>query len=158
MEIRPITDDDVDAVLRLNHESVWALSALEADKLAAYRQAAAHALVCEVDGAVAAFTIAYAPGAAYDSINYRWHAGRFGDFVYLDRIAVDPTFRRRGIAGALYDVVEAAAVPHGRMVCEVYSDPPNEGSLAFHAARGYRDVGHLLQSDGKECVMLEKPL
>lgn len=158
MDIRPLTDADVDAVLRLNHESVWALSALDADKLATYRTAASHALVCEVDGAVAGFTIAFAPGAAYHSINYRWHADRFPDFIYLDRIAVDPAFRRRGVAGGLYDVVEAAAREHGRMVCEVYSDPPNVGSLAFHAARGYREVGHLLQADGQECVMLEKPL
>lgn len=153
-----MTDDDVPAVLRLNHESVWALSELDADKLAAYRPAAALALVCEVDGEVAAFTIAYSPGASYDSINYQWHADRFDDFVYLDRIAVDAGYRRRGIAGALYDVVEAAAQPHGRMVCEIYSEPPNEGSLAFHAARGYREIGHLLQANGHECVMLEKPL
>ena len=158
MDIRPISDDDVDAVLRLNHQSVWALSALDAESLATYRGNAAHALVCEVEGVVAAFAIAYTPGAAYDSINYRWQAERFDDFVYLDRIAVDPGFRRRGIAGALYDVVEHAAEPHGRMVCEVYSDPPNEGSLAFHAARGYREIGHLLQANGQECVMLEKPL
>ncbi|MGI8701787.1 MAG: GNAT family N-acetyltransferase [Nocardioidaceae bacterium] len=158
MEIRPMTDDDIAAVLRLNSDSVWALSPLDADKLEAYRTAAAFALVCAVDGAVAAFTIAYAPGAAYGSINYQWHAERFDDFVYLDRIAVDPAFRRRGIAGAMYDVVEAAAKPHGRMVCEVYSNPPNTGSLAFHEARGYREVGHLVQANGSTTVMLEKAL
>ena len=44
------------------------------------------------------------------------------------------------------------------MVCEVNSEPPNVESLAFHEARGYREVGHLRQADGHEVVMLEKPL
>lgn len=153
-----MTDADADAVLRLNLDSVWALSALDSDALDRHRESAALALVCEVEARIAAFALAYAPGASYGSINYRWHADRFDDFVYLDRIAVDPAFRRRGIAGAMYDVAETTAQPHGRMVCEVYSEPPNVASLAFHAARGYREIGHLLQHNGSKCVMLEKPL
>ncbi len=37
-----------------------------------------------------------------------------------------------GIATALYDEMEQRATPHGRMVCEINSDPPNVESLAFH--------------------------
>jgi predicted GNAT superfamily acetyltransferase len=44
------------------------------------------------------------------------------------------------------------------MVCEIYSDPPNDVSIAFHTSRGYRGVGHLRLSDGHEVVMMEKPL
>ncbi len=153
-----MTDEDAEAVLRLNAESVWALSPLDAESLAAHRAEAAVILVCEVEGEVAAFAVAYAPGASYGSVNYAWHSGRFDDFVYLDRIAVDRAFRRRGIAGAIYDVIEAEAKAHGRMVCEVNSDPPNFESLAFHQARGYREVGQLVQSDGHRVVLLERPL
>jgi predicted GNAT superfamily acetyltransferase len=158
MDIRTMTDADVDAVLQLNADSVWALSPLDADGLAAHRAAAAFLWVCVVEGQVAAFTIAYLPGTSYASMNYRWHAERFDDFVYLDRIAVDPSFRRRGIAAAIYDRMEAEAAPHGRMVCEVNSNPPNEASLAFHRARGYRELGHLTQPDGHQVALLEKPL
>src|SRR4051812_25172343 len=101
------------------------------------RAAAAYPLVAELDGEVAGVAIAYQPGSAYDSINYRWHADRFGDFLYLDRIVISSDFRRRGLASALYDAMEQYAKEHGRMVCEVNSDPPNIESLAFHAARGY---------------------
>lgn len=101
-----MTDADVESVLRLNEESVWALSPLDADGLCNHRAAAGWALVCEDDGQVAAFAIAYAPGASYASVNYAWYTARFDDFVYLDRIAVDPRFRRRGIATGLYDTVE----------------------------------------------------
>ncbi len=158
MLIRPVDDGDVGAVLALNEESVWALSPLDGAGLAVHRTQAAYVLVVEVDAAVAAFAIAYAPGATYDSINYAWHGARFDDFLYLDRIAVSSTFRRRGIASALYDEIEAHAKEHGRMVCEVNSNPPNLESLAFHAARGYVELGHLVQLDGHETVMLEKVL
>jgi uncharacterized protein len=158
VEIRAMTDDDVASVLRLNEEVVWALSPLDAEALARHRDQAAYTLVCVVNAEVAAFTIAYAPGAAYGSVNYAWHSARFDDFIYLDRIAVDPSFRRRGIAGAIYDVVETEAASHRRMVCEVNSQPPNLDSLSFHRSRGYREVGHLVQPDGHEVVLLEKPL
>ncbi len=153
-----MTDADVPGVLRLNHDVVWALSPLDEEGLRAHRAAATWTLVCEVDGAIAAFAIAYEPGAPYESVNYAWHAARFDDFAYLDRIAVDPSFRRRGIASLLYDEVEADAAPHGRLVCEVNSEPPNVESLAFHEARGYRVIGHLTQPDGHQTAMLEKPL
>ncbi len=158
MRVRALSDDDVEAVLSLNEESVWALSPLDGDALDEHRKRAAHLVVCELDDAVAAFAIAYAPGTTYDSINYRWHSERFADFLYLDRIAVSQQFRRRGIASALYGHMEAAAVPRGRMVCEVNSEPPNLESLAFHQARGYRRIGFLTQLDGHETVMLEKTL
>lgn len=153
-----MTDADTDDVLRLNAGSVAALSPLGADSLSRHRREAPWTLVCEFDGQVAAFAIAYAPGATYESINYAWHAARFDDFVYLDRIAVDPAFRRRGIAGAIYDTVEAAARDRGRLVCEVNSRPPNVESLAFHRSRGYVEIGHLTQLDGHETVMMEKVL
>jgi predicted GNAT superfamily acetyltransferase len=158
VDIRPLADDDVDEVLELNELSVEALSPLDLAGLATHREMVAEALVCEIDGRVAAFALAYRPGAGYDSANYRWHSERFDDFLYLDRIVVGADFRRRGIATALYDALEEVAAPHGRMVCEVNSDPPNPESLAFHRRRGYVELGHLTKADGHQVVMLEKPL
>ncbi|MBA2559714.1 MAG: GNAT family N-acetyltransferase [Propionibacteriales bacterium] len=158
MKIRPLADADVDAVLELNERSVEATSPLEASALAADSSIVAQALVCEVDGRVAAFALAHAPQSAYRSVNYRWHSERFDDFLYLDRIVVGAEFRRRGVATALYDVLETVAAEHGRMVCEVNSQPPNEASLTFHRGRGYLQIGHLEQPDGHQVVMLEKPL
>jgi predicted GNAT superfamily acetyltransferase len=158
MEIRSLADADIEAVLELNEGSVEAMSPLDDAGLASRRATAAEALVCEVDGQVAAFALAFGPGSSYDSVNYRWHAERFENFLYLDRIVVGPQFRRRGIATALYDAMEKVAAAHGRMVCEVFSQPPNTVSLAFHHGRGYADIGHLEQYDGRQVVMLEKPL
>lgn len=153
-----MTDADAADVLRLNEESVWALSPLDEGGLVAARARASHSLVGIEDGTLAAFTIMYAPGSGYASINYAWFTERFDDFVYLDRIVVDPTFRRRGLASAMYDYAEQLAAPHGRLVCEIYSTPPNEASLAFHRNRGYHEIGSLPQDDSHVCAMMEKRL
>ena len=158
MDIRAIEDADEAAVLVINEEAVWATSPMDTEALQRARDQAAHVLVADVDDQVAGFAIAYAPGSTYESINYRWHAQHFEGFLYLDRIVISSSFRRRGIANAMYDEMESRAKEHGRMVCEVNSDPPNVESLAFHAARGYRELGHLTQLDGHETVMMEKTL
>ncbi len=142
--LRPIADADVPAVLALNHRFVEMLSPLDADRLAWLVGLADHADVIDVDGEVAGFVVTFRPGTAYDSENYRWFADRYDDaFYYLDRIVVAERFRRRGLAGVVYDAMEAVAREHGRMTLEVNVDPPNDGSLAFHGSRGYAEVGRL---------------
>jgi predicted GNAT superfamily acetyltransferase len=99
-------------------------------------------VLCE--GVLAGFVLVFGPGTPYDSPNYRWFADVYGTaFDYLDRIVVDDRFRRRGLAGAVYDEVEATAALRGRLTLEVNLDPPNEPSLSFHRGRGYREVGQL---------------
>jgi uncharacterized protein len=142
--LRPITEADVPAVLALNHGFVDLLSPLDAERLLWLVGLADHADVVEVDDRVAGFVLTMAPGAAYDSENYRWHAERYDDaFYYLDRIVIADEMRRRGLAGFVYDAMEDAARPFGRMTLEVNVDPPNLGSLAFHERRGYVEVGRL---------------
>ncbi len=159
VQIRPLRDGDVEAVLALNEESVELLAPLTAEQLDRLRATAAQALVVDDEGTVAAFVLAFGPGVDYDSPNYRWFASRYGDeFAYLDRIAVGEAWRRRGIGRLVYDTIEAAARPYGRLACEVNAVPPNEGSLAFHAARGFREVGRLTHPGGKVTAMLVKQL
>ena len=142
--LRPIGPDDRAAVLALNHEHVELLSPLDDERLDLLRTEADRADVIEVDGEPAGFVLTFAPGAAYDSQNYRWHAERFGaHFYYLDRVVVAPAHRGTGVAHAAYDLLEDLAAPYGRVVLEVNADPPNEPSLRFHRRRGYAEVGRL---------------
>ena len=89
---------------------------------------------------------------SYGSINYRWFEANQTFSSYVDRVAIAPTHRRRGVGTLLYDEVERA-LP---VALEVYVDPPNEASLEFHARRGYVEVGRLLQENGKTVVLLVK--
>ncbi len=157
MRLRALARADWPAVIALNRASVNELSHLDEARLE-YLLACSHrALVAEEDGAVVAFAVAMAPGAAYDSDNYLWFAARFERFLYLDRIAVDARLRRRGVAARLYDDMEAAARAFGRMVCEVNLEPANDASFAFHQARGYREIARL-QHPAKLVALLSKEL
>lgn len=156
--LRPIDDADVPVVLDLNERDVELLSPLDADRLEQLRGWADRADVIDVDGDVAGFVITFAPGTAYDSPNYTWFGERYGtDFAYLDRIVIAEPFRRRGLGRFVYDELEGAARPRGRMTLEVNVDPPNVGSLAFHAARGYAEVGRQGEP-GHLVALMAKPL
>jgi uncharacterized protein len=154
-----MNDVDTAAVLDLNEASVDVLAPLDVDRLTLLRSLATRAdVVVTGSGDVAAFVLVFGPGTTYDSDNYRWFGERYDDFCYLDRIAVGGPWRRQGIGRLIYDAMEAAATPHGRLTCEVYAAPPNDASLAFHAARGYVEVGRLTHQDGKVTSMLVKEL
>ena len=154
--LRPMTERDFDDVLRLNADHVELLSPLDLARLQLLLGWAARGDVITCDGGVAGFVLVFGPGTDYDSANYRWFTERFGaDFLYLDRIVIDDRFRRRGLASAVYDKVEAQAAAVGRLVLEVNLEPPNEASLAFHRGRGYVDVG-TLGEDGHRVVLMAK--
>jgi predicted GNAT superfamily acetyltransferase len=142
--LRPIHDDDVPEVLALNEEHVELLSPMDEPRLHQLMSWSARADVIECDGEVAGFVLVFDPGTGYDSPNYRWFTDRYGAaFRYLDRVVVADRYRRRGLATAAYDAIEAGAQERGRLVLEVNVDPPNDGSLAFHRSRGYAEVGRL---------------
>ena len=96
-----------------------------------------------------AFLIALAERAPQIAPNYRWFAERFDRFVYIDRVVVAESARRKGLARLLYDDLFAAAAGAGyeRVCCEVNSDPPNPVSDAFHAASGFAEIGSAFLAD-----------
>lgn len=153
MSFREIVAADLARVLELNNAAVPAVSSLTADELARLVEMAAVTVVADVDGEVAGFAVGFEPGALYQSENYRYFADRLDDFHYLDRIVVDPAYFRRGIGSGLYDEIERrAAAPV--LVCEVNVRPRNDGSLAFHEVRGFRQVDTQDTDGGKKTVAL----
>ena len=155
---RPYEPSDAAAVLALNQSALDAVSSLDTDRLGWLTELADTCLVVTDGDRLAGFAIMIGRGTAYDSINYAWFTERYDDFGYLDRIVVDPAFRRFGVGSSLYDAAEGASSRHGRMTLEVYVEPPNPASLAFHRARGYAEVGRLEQVNGKTCAMFAKEL
>jgi len=70
---------------------------------------------------------------------------------------VHEDFRRRGVAGQVYDEVEARTVGRAPLLTlEVNSDPPNEASLAFHAARGFEQVGERDLDDHTVAMLVKR--
>lgn len=158
MTVRELLRADHSRVLELNQASVRELSPLDEPRLDYILAVAHRSVVIEQNGEVVAFAVAVAPGADYDSRNYLQLSKQFESFLYLDRIAVVGSARRQGLGTVLYDAMEAAAAPFGRMVCDVNLVPLNAASLAFHEARGYEPVGQLEHGTEKTVVLLSKEL
>ena len=158
VQLRDATQRDWPRLLELNAASVAELSPLDEERLRYILALAHRCLVVSSDGELVGFAIAIAPGTDYDSANYGWFSERYERFLYLDRIAVAAPSRRRGVGAQLYDAMEQAAAPFERMVCDVNVQPRNDASLAFHAARGYREVGQLAHGSAKTVALMSKEL
>lgn len=158
--IHPVTPADYRADARLR-TAMLALNNAHAVELSFADEARMAMLVDEAFlaarvGMVDAMLLAFAPGADYDSANYRWFKARYASFVYIDRVVTAPEARGRGFARQLYaHLFDAArAAGHERIVCEVNSDPPNPASEAFHHALGFTPVGEALLESGKTVTYL----
>lgn len=153
-----MSDADVPEVLALNERNVTMLAPLDEDRLHRIQKWADRCDVIEDDGDFAGFVITFGPGTPYDSENYAWFTERHGDrFYYLDRIVLHESHRRRGLGSDVYDDVERLARPRGRLALEVNLKPRNDASLAFHAARGFVEVGRI-GDDTHLVALMEKQL
>ena len=154
----PLTPDRLERLLTLNNAHATELSLLDADHLAhLLSQAFWTARIGDVD----AFMLTLDQSAGYDSPNHRWFRDRYPRFAYVDRIAVAPAARGRGLARALYAgaIQAAAAAGHTAIMAEVNSNPPNPASDALHAALGFQQVGAAPIHGGAKTVRyLMRPL
>lgn len=145
LRIRDVNGNDFQAILQMNQESVEVLSPLDADRLARLVDWAKLFRVVERDGEVLAFLIGLPEGCSYDSLNYRWFADRYDRFLYIDRVVVRADSRDLGLGSWLYSelltVASRQAIPW--LTCEIDLEPPNRGSLRFHARLGFQEVGQL---------------
>lgn len=147
-------------ILALNAESVHFLSPLTPERLAYLHAHAAYHRVVQDGGRVLAFLLAFAPGASYDSVNYRWFDARYTDFLYVDRIVVAEAARGLGLASCLYRDLFGHARAHGyaRVVCEFDVDPPNAASERFHRGFGFAEVGSQHLPGGKMVSLQSAPV
>jgi predicted GNAT superfamily acetyltransferase len=150
--VRNIEITDVARVLEINNANTPGVSELTLSELETDIKNCLHALAIDNEhGEVCAFCITFAPDAPDAGVNHQWFADRFESFVYLDRIAIDPTYQNLGLGVLLYQSVEQqiiASAQHSLLCCEVNLKPPNPGSLRFHHRIGFTEVGqHSPQQD-----------
>ena len=91
---------------------------------------------------VIAFMICFRERSNYHSDNYKFFSKKENKFLYVDRIAIKDTYRRKGIAKNLYSIIEMQAnVESIPLCCEVNTIPLNEISIRFHQDFGFSQVG-----------------
>ncbi len=157
MEIRSLAADDLPAAVAINNANVPGVSDTDLTRLT-HLYAESLASLGAYDGdTLAGFSITFAPGAEYHSVNYRWFCDRYTDFAYLDRIAVRDDYQGRGIGAALYADLEAR-IGAEWLTCEVNLRPRNDGSLRFHHRIGFSEVGQQETDYGVLVSMLAKRL
>jgi len=143
---------DFAAMLALNQAHERETSALDMARLRALTDKAFHLGVSEHGRD--AFLIALDQGATYGSANFAWFKARYNRFVYIDRVIVATHARGAGVARKLYEDLfrAAAAEGHALVGCEVYKEPPNPVSDAFHARLGFTIIGEAISADGEKTV------
>jgi predicted GNAT superfamily acetyltransferase len=158
--MRPIEQADLRAIVALNNAHEQELCATDEQGLTRLLAHAAHARVVGEVGKPAAFLIAFDHATPPQGPNHAWFLARHSRFLYVDRVCVARSARRRGLARALYDdvFVRARVRSLPLVCCEVNLEPPNPDSDAFHAALGFAEVGQAWLPDrGKRVRYLERP-
>ena len=142
VRIRDAAPADLAAVLALNERCVPAMNSLSPDRMEWFLREAETFRVAVAGSSLAGFLICLAPQAPYRSPNFRWARRHCSDFLYIDRVAVSPAYRRWGLASRLYrDAVRQAGPRFTTMACEVNLRPRNEASIRFRRRLGFRAVG-----------------
>jgi ribosomal protein S18 acetylase RimI-like enzyme len=128
VQIRPMTIREYDAVIALWQRAGLPFEPEGRDSFHAIAQpapsTAGHLMfVAEAHGQIV--------GTAFGS-----HDGRKG---WINRLAVDPRYRRRGIARQLVAKVEEALAHEGIMIVAALVEAPNEPSLKLFRKLGYEE-------------------
>jgi uncharacterized protein len=164
LRLREYDPADLAAIHSINEAAYPAVGAATFDDLGHIARESLIALVADEPGTatIAGFCLVLAPGADYHSMNYVWFGQRYENFVYLDRVAIDPAFQRLGLGMEMYTEVERIAgvrFPEATyFTLEVNLRPRNEQSLAFHAKLGFAEVGQRETDYGTLVSLMAKPL
>ena len=156
-QIRDAYDGDYTAIIALNEAEVRHTSPMDADRLRHLASLSACHRVATLDGRVVAFLLAMRAGADYRNDNFGWFAGRYPDFLYVDRIVVNAAAQGHGLGSRLYADLFAFARERGipRVTCEFNVVPPNEPSRLFHARHGFVEAGRQWLDNGRKQVSMQ---
>lgn len=155
LAIRNVDAKDLAHVLALNEAEVPHVGTVDIERMHWFADNAPYFRVATLEDQLAGFLIGLRPGAAYQSLNYRWFCEHYPDFAYVDRVAVAASARKHGVASSLYKDFAASVPPSVKlMTCEVNLKPPNDASMKFHERLGFRQVDTLAHDAGTKIVAL----
>jgi predicted GNAT superfamily acetyltransferase len=133
---------DLPHIHNLNQGALPTVSSITIYDMSQFLEMADYFRVIKVKNNIVGFLIALTPGKDYHSPNYKWFEKKYSQFMYVDRIVIDPSFQTRGLGRAFYDDLKIFSQRYTPIItCEVNLKPKNEGSLLFHKKYGFEQVG-----------------
>jgi len=146
---------DLPHIHNLNQHALPAVSSITLNDMTQFLKMADYFRVIKVKTNIAGFLIALVPGKNYHSPNYKWFEKKYSQFMYVDRIVIDPSFQNKGLGLAFYDDLKIFCQGYAPIItCEVNLKPKNDGSLIFHKKYGFKQVGTQETEGGKKEVSL----
>ncbi len=155
ISVRSARREEIPWIRQVNNDAVPAVNLLSEGDMDQLFQLAARVSIAELDDQPVGFLLALDAASQYHSINYRWFQQRYDEFVYIDRVVIARGFRRLGVGRVLYaDIHSYTELTAPLLTCEVNLSPPNPGSVRFHAAYGFQEVGQQDTEGGSKTVSL----
>jgi predicted GNAT superfamily acetyltransferase len=155
INIQNVNTNDLSRIHELNHGAVPAVSRVTQKELAHFLEIADYFRVIKIENNIVGFLIALTPGKDYHSPNYKWFEKHYTQFMYIDRIVIEPAFQGQGLGKTFYDdlkIFSQGLTPI--LTCEVNLKPPNDGSILFHENYGFEQVGTQRTDGGNKEVSL----
>jgi len=141
---------DLPHIHNLNQDALPAVSSITLNDMTQFLEMADYFRIIRVKTNIAGFLLALAPGKDYHSPNYKWFEKQYSQFMYVDRIVIDPAFQGQGLGWGFYDDLKIFCQRYTPIItCEVNLKPKNYGSLLFHKKYGFKQVG-TQETDGGE--------
>ena len=120
----PLTLSDLEAIRTINQENIPEVSDIESiERLQQLIDWSSHVIVVR-DEVVAGFIILMREDQNYESPNYDFFNSKKEPFLYVDRIAIQESYQRKGLGKLIYDkVIEIGKELDINVTCEVNTFP-----------------------------------
>lgn len=157
---RDVHEHELDSILGLNNNASSVILPLDMTHMKHFYTNAEYFRVCEHNGVVAGFLVAFGSDAPHTSSNFHWFQEQYQDFLYIDRIVIANSLRGSGVGRSFYaDIQSYAEVRYPILACEVLTEQDSDPVRLFHGSFGFSEVGqHVMPENGLRASMLIKQL
>jgi predicted GNAT superfamily acetyltransferase len=155
--IRKVRASDLQSIVSINAREEEKTSPIDLARITQLNSWSTYHRVAVKEDQVVGFLLVMSNASGYDGANFRWFVDRYSNFLYVDRIVIDPVYAGTGVGTALYgDLIDfARGQGHVALCCEINVLPPNPISHAFHARFGFREVGLSNEVDAQKVVSFQ---
>ena len=140
---RSIPSNTLENLYSLNQENIPEVGSLRSsESFASLLDRSSINLLIKYKKQVIGFVICFRENLEYESLNYKFFNESKKNFLYIDRVVINSSYRRMGLGTMMYNYLEYVADKEILPICcEVNSVPRNEISINFHIKNGFKEVG-----------------